>query len=77
MDRQRNVKKLRQLLIILLWLLIWELSARAADNSIILVGPTESLGRLVSMLPDPQFWSSVGSTLLRIMAGFLMSVILT
>lgn len=77
MDRQRPVKKLRQLLIILLWLLIWELAARAADNSIILVGPVDSLGRLISMLPDPQFWSSVGSTLLRIMSGFFMSVILT
>lgn len=77
MDRHRPVKKLRQLLIILLWLLIWELAARAADNPIILVGPAESLGRLISMLPDHIFWSSVGSTLLRIMAGFLMSVVIT
>lgn len=67
--------KLKKISILLFWLLVWELAARITDNRIILVGPIESLSVLFSMLPDPLFWRSVLTTLIKIMAGFLLSAL--
>lgn len=52
------------------WLGVWVLSAAAVDNGILLASPWETAERMLSLLGDKSFYLAVGSSLLRIGAGF-------
>ncbi len=52
------------------WILVWQLGACLVDNRILLVGPLETLATLAKQASAGNFWLTVGSTLLRIGAGF-------
>lgn len=73
--KNRISKKQRLILVILFWLLFWELAARITDNSIILVGPLDTGAELMRLCREQSFWSSVLTTLLRILTGFFLSAI--
>ena len=55
-----------RLLCVAFWLVVWELAARAIDASIVLVGPLEVAGRLVSLSLKGEFWASLGNILLNL-----------
>jgi len=63
--------KVRKLIIILAWIVVWHIGARAVDNSILLVTPSQAMRELFSMLGDFGFYRTVGCSLLRIASGFL------
>ena len=65
------MNKWKKTLIILLWLAIWQITATAVHNSIMLVGPIEALQTLWGLLPSHDFWNSVFHSFFRISAGFL------
>lgn len=52
------------------WLGVWILSAAAVDNGILLASPWETAERMLSLLGEKSFYLAVGSSLLRIGAGF-------
>lgn len=52
------------------WLGIWALLAAIADNDILLASPWETGLRLFALLGQKEFYGIVGSSLLRILAGF-------
>lgn len=64
-------KRLRKLMIVFAWAAVWQMGAVVVDNRILLVSPVEVMGELFSMLGDPGFYRTVGSSLLRIGSGFL------
>lgn len=66
------MKKLRKLLIIVFWLLLWQLLARLLHNPILMVGPLETLCSLWTMLRATMFWQSLAFSFVRIIAGFLI-----
>lgn len=70
-----NKKKLRKIAIILFWISVWFLGAKAVDNSILLVPPSRALGELLSMFKNPEFYRTIGHSLLRIGSGFFMGFI--
>ena len=64
-------ENLRKVIIILAWVLVWHIMARAVDNSILLVTPLQAFRELLSMLGDLKFYQTLGLSLLRIGSGFL------
>lgn len=66
----------RRLLIILGWLLIWEILARVIDNRILLEGPVGVFKRLCEDLMTVQYHKTVAFSVLRIMSGLLAGLVL-
>ena len=62
--------------IILFWAVVWEAAARIVGNSIFLVGPVDTVVNLVSLLPQPDFWKTVGFSCGRIFGGYGLAVLL-
>ena len=67
--------KVRKMIIILAWIVVWHIGARIVDNSILLVTPAQVMGELFFMLADPGFYRTVGFSLLRIGGGFLIGFV--
>ena len=65
---------LRQAAILLFWMAVWQMAACFIDNSIILVGPAETLQALLRLLPDPEFWLSIAGSFGKISCGFLLAL---
>lgn len=59
----------RRLLAVLGWLIVWQLIALLAHNSIVLAGPWETLCALWSLLGEATFWRSLLQTGLRVLGG--------
>lgn len=69
--RYNSTKWRRKLLIAGFWLLVWQLAALAIDNSIILVGPLDTMLALGRLIPDKDFWRSIACSFVKISLGFL------
>lgn len=61
---------------VILWLLIWQLASMAVGRDILLVSPLKVLARLMELMITAPFWASIGFSLLRIGAGFLLATLL-
>lgn len=61
----------RRPLIILFWIAVWQLTAGAVDNHIIIVGPWETALSLGRLIPSMEFWRSIGTSFGKISLGFL------
>ena len=59
-----------------LWLLVWQGASMAIDQQILLVSPVRVVVRLVEMALTAELWTSIGFSLLRIGAGFLLAAAL-
>lgn len=69
-------KKFRSIIIICIWIALWQFAAAAIRNPIIFVGPWETLQALVSQIFTRDFWQTVLSSLFRISLGFLSAFFL-
>ena len=57
----------------LLALCVWQLAAGLIGNRLLLVGPVQVAGRLVSLLGERTTWEALGFTFSRISLGFLLA----
>lgn len=57
------------------WLAIWLLASLLIGQQIILPSPIDVLGRLAALAVTGAFWRSIAASFLRIVGGFLLSVI--
>ena len=75
--KQKRTRKetVRMALIVLFWLVLWEIADRVIDNRIILVGPTHILMALAEQVGQSDFWITCGASFLRIAVGFILSFI--
>ena len=73
--KRTRKEKIRMALIVLFWLILWEISDRLIDNRIILVGPTHILIALADQMGQSDFWITCGASFLRIAVGFILSFI--
>ena len=69
-------KRIRQLLVLLIWLLLWQLLAAVIHNRILFVGPIEVFAALWTQLPTSEFWRTVLYSSLRICSGYLLAFVL-
>ncbi len=66
----------KKVLAAVFWIALWQLAAYLVGNRILLVGPLETLGALGQRIFLGSFWLTVGSSLLRIGAGFTAGLLL-
>lgn len=76
MGSDRPAGRWAKLLALAFWLVVWQLAALGIGQKILLVGPVETLGTLVSLLPQPDFWVRVGHSVIRIGLGFVLAMVL-
>ena len=69
-------KYIRTTLIVLIWLVIWQVLALAVNNSILLSGPVETAEALIALGATSSFYISVGITAGKILLGFLLGGLL-
>ena len=72
----RIPKQIRQFLILLIWLLLWQLLAELIHNRILFVGPAEAFAALFLQLPTVEFWRTVLHSSFRICSGYLLAFLL-
>lgn len=56
--------------VLLFWLCVWQLAALLADNKLLLAGPPDTARALCREISSSDFFRTVGSSLLRLFAGF-------
>lgn len=69
-------KKYRTVLIIAIWILLWQLAAVLIDRKIIFVGPLEVVKALAEQVGSTEFWQTVFHSSVRICGGFLTAFLL-
>lgn len=69
----RYKKWIKKTFILLFWLLVWEGLALAVANAIVLASPVQVLNYLIENGTKTDLWVSVGGSLVRILAGFLLA----
>ena len=57
------------------WLAVWEIASLLIGEELFLPSPLSVLKRLVTILPEPDFWSSIFFTLRCILLGYILSVV--
>ncbi len=65
--------RLKKAVILLIWLVLWQVTAFFVNNPIYFVSPFEVITELFSKLRNAVFWQSVAGSLLRIIIGFSVS----
>ena len=73
---RRGSKRLPKAVIIIVWLMLWQLVSMWVDNSILLVGPLATLRVLLEKIAEISFWKSIFGSFIRIVAGFLVGWVL-
>ena len=68
-------KYIRTTLIVLIWLVIWQVLTLVVNNSILLAGPVDTVKALMELGSDPSFYLSVGITAGKVLLGFLIGMI--
>lgn len=66
----RDNKKIQRAAAVLLTLVLWQAAAAALDQKLLLASPLEVLARLASIWREPEFFSSVRFSFIRIVSGF-------
>ena len=73
----KNAKKIiKVILIALVWLLIWEAISLLVGKEVLFPSPIVVFLKLIQMAGTASFWASIGTSILRILIGFLCGVLL-
>ena len=65
---------LRTILCLIFWFLIWWALALAVSRAVVLPTPFAVAKRIAALLPEPTFWRTCASSLVRIFAGLLLGL---
>ena len=60
LNRNKSKFKVKKLLIILFWLVLWEVADRVVNNRIILCGPISIISSLINQITKSDFLSICG-----------------
>ena len=66
----------RGVLIALFWLGVWALAARVVARPLLLPSPLVTFQTMLSLMQTEAFWLTAGTTLLRVLIGYLSAVLL-
>jgi len=70
------VKMLQKLMVIIFWLGLWALLYLLVGRSILLPSPLQTLSALIQLSGAASFWLAILLSLLRVMAGFVLGIII-
>ena len=65
---------LRKLLVLAFWIGVWQLAYSTVRQDVLVASPVQVARTLAGLAGQSEFWLSVGNSLLRVLAGFLMAV---
>ena len=65
----------KKLLIILIWLCIWQAVYMLVGQELLVISPFGTLQRIIELSATAQFWSTVALSMLRIFIGFAIAVV--
>ena len=68
-------KRRQTVLSVLIWLLIWQGASMAIKQEMLLASPVSVGRQLIILVRTPQFWSSAGFSISRVLAGFFLALI--
>jgi NitT/TauT family transport system permease protein len=68
-------RRLKQLGIIAVWLVIWQAVSLLVNNAILFSGPVEIAQALATDVQQLRFWEAIAHSALRICAGFLLAFV--
>ncbi|NLV74135.1 MAG: ABC transporter permease subunit [Chloroflexi bacterium] len=68
-------KIIRTVLVLLFWLIVWQLAAWATGQDIFLVSPITVIRTLFYQVQEVAFWSAVAYSFGRIASGFFLAII--
>ncbi|NLP30961.1 MAG: ABC transporter permease subunit [Clostridiales bacterium] len=70
-------KKSRQkLAVVLFWLTIWQIASIVIGHDLLLVSPIKVAKTLLLLIQELSFWSAIAYTFVRIVCGFLLSILI-
>lgn len=69
-----DTKIIRRFLILLFWIVIWEILSLLIDSSILLPSPFEVISAFISLAVKLYFWKSIFASLLRVVIGISISI---
>lgn len=69
-------KQIKKAVILLIWLILWQVTAIFVNNSIYFASPLEVVREFVDKARQIAFWQSVFGSLIRILSGFFTAFIL-
>lgn len=69
-------KRIKRGLILLFWLGVWQFAALLIGNSLLAAGPFETVKALLREAAVLSFWQTIGITLMKFLAGFLLALFL-
>lgn len=70
--RRILLKALKTCALVAVYIALWQLLSMLVDNSLLLPSPTETTVAAYSILVSAEGWQTIGLTLLRIMAGYVL-----
>jgi len=68
-------KHLKNIFVILFWLLVWELASIVVGYEVLLASPAKVMAKFIMFLGMKDFWLAIGMSLFKIMLGFLMAML--
>lgn len=71
-NKPKLVKLLTSLLVAAIWLSVWQLLYMLIGKGLLFASPAQAFKRLCALALTGVFWRSIGLSLLRITAGFLL-----
>lgn len=67
------MKKLKPIVILGIWLLLWQIASLIIGQELFLVSPVKVALTLGSLVATPEFWQSIFISFSRIMLGFILA----
>ena len=67
-------KLLRTPAVLAFWLLVWALAAAAVGQELLLPSPVQAARELIGLARMPDFWLTIGTSVLRVLTGILSAV---
>ncbi len=74
-EPEESTNYLKATLIIIMWVVVWQIADSIIDNRIILAGPVDIIASLWNNFRQADFWVICMASFLRITFGFLLSFI--
>lgn len=68
-------RRLRGLLIVLFWLIVWQAAAVLINQRLLLVSPLDTAKALARLVPTRAFWHRIGFSAGRILTGFSLALV--
>lgn len=65
----------KKLIILVIWILLWELAALIIHNAILFAGPVDTIKALIGLLSKGSFYLSIGNSMLNILLGILAGIL--